>query len=838
MENHMTGSEKNGKRVKYVIIHGHFYQPPRENPWIDLIENQPSAAPHHDWNERIYDQCYRPNAYSRLLDPQGMIVDIYNNYQNLSYNFGPTLFSWLEQFHPVTAQRIIQSDIESCQRLGGHGNAVAQVYNHIIMPLASRRDQLTQIRWSKYFFRKRYGRDPEGIWLAETAINMETVLCLIEENFKFVILSPNQAESFRAFQGDTAWYQTSQRGIDTRCAYRIFPKDINGNQLPGYLDAFFFDEGLSKEISFGNLLTDAHILGNRINSCYTDNPIVDQVVTIATDGETFGHHKPFGDMCLAYFFKNIAKKLDIVPVNFGYYLSKCPPVYEVVLKNMFGEGTAWSCAHGVGRWTRDCGCQTGGQPGWKQGWRHPLRKALEKLQRKIDVEFEKKFIGYEADPWRVRDNYISVEDCTGNDFDTFIKNQLKIASLDKKEIFAFRRALEAQKYILFSFTSCGWFFSDISGIETIQNLAYACRALQLGIPEESRVGILEEFLKDLQDASSNLPNTNGRTLVERHVLSFLNHEKVLAFTAAAQLLLDIQSRHSFLLFKNAINIKQILLREDKGVTYNGYLVHIQNESTGEESVWNVLVVLRENTNLTGWVIDQNQFNLSNADAMRPELWMAHKSATLCTLADTFQTFQQELIQHFLNKIARDTNTRFDNWRKKHERELDILSHLDLPLPQYCTAPLSFVLQEQWDSTIKRLSSPGKEESVFTELLEMSRAMKRFGITIDFSSGAANLQEYLIAELKNLESNLSFKNSERIRYLLNIVDRFSLPVSKHKLEDMFHPVLTTRVQELYHQIQNNGTTNQNGSAGDNKEMLLKLLNFARRMNFNTDTFKLP
>ncbi|MFW6245606.1 MAG: glycoside hydrolase, partial [Fibrobacterota bacterium] len=234
---------------KFVVVHGHFYQPPRENPWLDIIEEQESAAPYHDWNERIYDECYRPNAYSRLLDSQGAITGIHNNYTNMSFNFGPTLFSWLERYHPVTAQKIIAADKLSSEKLGGHGNAVAQVFNHIIMPLAPRRDQLTQIRWAKHFFKKRHGRDPEGIWLGETAINMITVQCLIEEKIRYVILAPSQAESFRHLDSDQ-WVQTKDQGVDTRRPYRIFPRNESGEQLPGHLDLFFFDEGLSKEISF------------------------------------------------------------------------------------------------------------------------------------------------------------------------------------------------------------------------------------------------------------------------------------------------------------------------------------------------------------------------------------------------------------------------------------------------------------------------------------------------------------------------------------------------------------------------------------------------------------
>src|SRR5512133_221060 len=250
MEDLMTGNNHN----KYLIVHGHFYQPPRENPWLNVIEEQSSAAPYEDWNERIYDECYRPNAHSRLLDAHGMITDIYNNYETMSFNFGPTLFSWIEQHHKGTAQRIIDADKRSAELFNGHGNSIAQVYNHIIMPLASRKDQLTQLRWAKHFFKQRFGRDPEGIWLAETAINMETVTCLIEEKFKFVVLSPNQAESYRPLDHHSHWTNTAHHPIDTRRTYRIIPRDASGNQATGgHLDVFFFDEGLSKEISFMDL---------------------------------------------------------------------------------------------------------------------------------------------------------------------------------------------------------------------------------------------------------------------------------------------------------------------------------------------------------------------------------------------------------------------------------------------------------------------------------------------------------------------------------------------------------------------------------------------------------
>ena len=478
----MTGSETLGAPQRFVIVHGHFYQPPRENPWLDIVERQISAAPHHDWNERVYDQCYRPNAYSRLLDKKGMILDIYNNYRSLDFNFGPTLFSWMLREHPKTARRIIDADSESCRRFQDHGNAIGQVYNHLIMPLAKRRDQLTQIRWAKRFFRQHFQRDLEGLWLAETAINMETVRCLVEEGIRFVILSPSQAQRVRPLDGSQQWQETAHHGIDTRRPYRIFPCAPDQGLIEGFLDVFFFNEPLSREVSFGEILNDANVFGEKIRSCFSQHQHEDEAVIIATDGETFGHHKPLSDMCLAYFFCKVAPRLGIAPVNFAWYLATHPPAWEVTLKDAFGEGCAWSCAHGVGRWSRDCGCQTGGQVSWKQHWRAPLRTALQDLQNRIDGKFESRLSPLFGYPWKLRDAYGAIAEARSLDAMRQVLERLGAkAPLTEAEVLLTRRLIEAQKFMLFAFTSCGWFFSDIGGIETIQNLAYAGRALQLGI---------------------------------------------------------------------------------------------------------------------------------------------------------------------------------------------------------------------------------------------------------------------------------------------------------------------------------------------------------------------
>jgi alpha-amylase/alpha-mannosidase (GH57 family) len=833
----LTGAINVGK--KYVIIHGHFYQPPRENPWIDVIETQPSAAPAHDWNERVYDECYRPNAYSRLLDSQGAIVDIHNNYVNMSFNFGPTLFSWLEQRHVVTARRIIAADQTSCALLGGHGNGMAQVFNHIIMPLASRRDQLTQIRWAKHFFKSRFKRDPEGMWLAETAINMETVGCLIEENIRFIVLAPSQADGFRQLDGSAQW---SGAPVDTKRPYRLFQTDRSGNRQPGFIDVFFFDTALSREASFEDILTDAHILGKRINGLY-DRREEDQAVILATDGETFGHHKPFGDMCLAYFFKKIAPELNIAPVNFAWYLEHNPPRFEIRLKDAFGEGTAWSCTHGVGRWIRDCGCSTGGKTGWKQAWRTPLRAALNALQESVDREFETTLAAAQIiDPWALRDAYIQmIDDPSYHNFARLLENRTGGAKLSREQAMAVRRQLEAQKFMVYSFTSCGWFFSDISGIEAMQNLAYALRALQLGVRLEKRKTVLQALLKALAAAKSNLPGATGRTLFEKKMLFFIDHEKLIAFTAVVEKIVSIDRADKVKVFKYDVSMRRLCSIESGLLSYHGFEVSIENSMTGELSRWAVLVSHREWAELRGWVIDADAFGKKLSAAVEPEDWMKHPEVLSLTLTDIFQVSRENMVEYIHQNIFKDTYVRFSAWMQKNEQQLDFLSRLNFPLAPYCRAPLSFVYNQQWNHLIRQLEERGDEEEVASKLRNLFAVQDQFKITIDLKEGAGLIERIIIMELSTLSIRLDAKTCERIRYLLNIVDRFNIPIPKHKIEDAFCPILTGPIVELYHEVKRLATLEdrpapEQRSLTDKKNLLADLVNFARRMNFNVEQFK--
>ncbi len=472
----------------YLILHGHFYQPPRENPVTGLIPRQKSAAPYHDWNARITKECYGANSASRILTEDGRILDIVNNYENISFNIGPTLLDWLETEAPNVYERIIDADRKSITRNGGHGNAIAQGFNHTILPLDTPHDAETQIRWGIENFARHFSRKPEGFWLPEAAVNGNVADILIKYDIKFIILSPDQART-AAESGNL----TDKNGSpDSSLPYAL--KRNSGN-----LAVFFYNPVLAGGISFNHYLRSADTLYEKLIECR--NTANGNLVHTATDGEIYGHHEPFGDMCLAALSKIAAERGDFIFTNYGNYLSSNPPVREVVLKKgEDGKGTSWSCFHGVSRWHKDCGCSTGGKPGWNQRWRTPLREAFEYLGKQIDAAYKREMEKLsDTTPWQILAEYQTTFRREKSP-DLFAERFLKIP--EKGNITKLLKLLEGQRMKLFSFTSCGWFFADISGIEPMQNMRYASRALELYrdlLPENTRhrvLGILERAVSN------------------------------------------------------------------------------------------------------------------------------------------------------------------------------------------------------------------------------------------------------------------------------------------------------------------------------------------------------
>ncbi len=487
-----------------LIVHGHFYQPPRENPWTGEVEREESAAPYHDWNERIHDECYGPNAVAPIAgDVSGRVV---NNYANISFNFGPTLMSWLERRRPHTYQRILAADKESRARRGGHGNAIAQAYGHALLPLCNERDRLTQIVWGLADFRSRFGRDAESLWLPETAANDQTLSVLIDCGMRYVILAPNQAKRVRA-KADARWVDVGSGKVDTTRPYLFHHPDASGRSLA----VFFYNGPLARVIAFEKALGSSRGL---VDS-FIDVAKTGALVNVATDGETYGHHFKFGDLCLAHALEVEAKEAGFWITNYGQYLDRRPPEFDVEIDNgPAGEGTSWSCAHGVGRWTRDCGCHTGGEPGWKQSWRGPLRVALDFLRDDAARKFES--LGGELllDPWAARNAYISVILGQYRARDEFFARHAS-RLLTPTEETRVLMLLEMQRNALLMFTSCGWFFSDLAGLETIQVMRYAARVIDL----QNQLGLeplRKEFLEMMSEAHSNEPTKgNGAEIFLR-----------------------------------------------------------------------------------------------------------------------------------------------------------------------------------------------------------------------------------------------------------------------------------------------------------------------------------
>jgi alpha-amylase/alpha-mannosidase (GH57 family) len=524
---------------RYVCIHGHFYQPPRENPWLEAVEVQDSAAPFHDWNERITRECYAPNSRARLLDGGHKIAGLLNNYAWMSFNFGPTLLDWMEEGAPEVLHGIIEGDRLSRGRRRGHGNAIAQVYNHVIMPLASPRDRRTEVRWGIADFRRRFARDPEGMWLAETAVDLDSLEALAAEGIRFTILAPGQAKQWRPLGG--ADWSTSPEGIDPTRAY-LCPLPSGKSVV-----LFFYDAGISREVAFERLLDSGEKFVNRLKASFDDSRPHAQLVNFATDGESYGHHHAHGDMALAYALQALQVDPSIRLTNYGEFLSLHPPEWEVEIH----ENSSWSCFHGVERWRAACGCST--RSDWQQEWRAPLRNGLNGLKEDLDAVFETRGERLFVDPWRARDAYIDVVLARGDEARPARPARAGAASQaaarDAEQEYLSRYArpgsdataalslMEMQRNGLLMFTSCGWFFDEISGIETVQCLCYAARALQLAGRFQGMEATEQRLLTALETAPSNIPEfANGRAVWDRFVRpTRVDLDRVLAHYAVTSL---------------------------------------------------------------------------------------------------------------------------------------------------------------------------------------------------------------------------------------------------------------------------------------------------------------
>jgi alpha-amylase/alpha-mannosidase (GH57 family) len=527
-----------GTRPRYICVHGHFYQPPRENPWLETVEVQDSAAPYHDWNERITSECYAPNGASRIQNKDSQIVRILNNYSRMSFNFGPTLLSWLEEFAPRAYRMIQDADQAGAARYGGHGSALAQVYNHIIMPLASERDARTQIRWGIADFRHRFGRKPEGMWLAETAVSRKVLDLMAQEGIKYTVLAPHQCARVRRISEEeiaaraaaphrratdaqdpalvsdpnAPWTETRDANVDPTHPYIVKLNDGRS------INVFFYDGPRSRAIAFEGLLNSGVEFGRRLVAGLHDDKPDDepQLAHVATDGESYGHHHKHGEMALSYALHWIEENKLARLTNYGEFLAKFPPKWEAEVV----DDSSWSCSHGVERWRSDCGCN-GGKAGWNQRWRGPLREALDFLRDRTAPLAEAVAGPLLNDLWAARNDYIHVMlDRSSGSIDRFFAAHAK-HNLTPGERVIVLELLELERHTQLMYTSCGWFFDEVSGIETVQIIAYAGRVLQLAAKLFGKPGaeLEAEFLDRLKNAQSNVPDIGDAAEVYRRFVT-------------------------------------------------------------------------------------------------------------------------------------------------------------------------------------------------------------------------------------------------------------------------------------------------------------------------------
>jgi len=708
-------------RERCICIHGHFYQPPRENPWLEAVETQDSAHPYHDWNERITAECYEPNGSSRILDERDRITKIVDNYASISFNFGPTLLSWLERRAPETYAAIIDADRTSRDRLGGHGNALAQAYNHMILPLAGDRDRRTQVRWGIRDFEFRYGRKPEGMWLPETAVDVPSLEAMAAEGIEFTVLEPHQAARWRP-AGTETWLETP---VDPRRGYRC--------PLPSgrSIAVFFYDGPISRAVAFEHLLARGENLAHRLLGAFGDAQYGAELVNIATDGETYGHHHRFGDMALAYAIDYINEHGLAHITNYAHFLAEHPPADEVQIV----ERTSWSCVHGVGRWELDCGCNTGAPAGWTQQWRAPLRAALDWLRDQAAAVFEQGAGGLFADPWAARDDYIDVIlDRSDEAVDRFLRMHGAPASAGESQTML--ELLEMQRNAMLMFTSCGWFFNDVSGIESVQVLRYAGRVVQLA--EKLSGKALElDFLERLAAAHSNLPQLgDARQIYEREMkLDRVELRRVAAHYAVAAL---------FDTFGPDETIYSYRARQEDLETFRAGRskmavgrVTVTSIVTREQAAYEFAVIRLGVTELTGGVRpsgnpeEHEQMKHALSEEMRLNgvssvirMLDEHFPEPLLSIRDLFRDDQRRILTLLCESTLADAESTFRQLHERYDPLMRFHATLGVPLPGVLRTAAEFDVNMQIRHLLER------DETPYAEVEVLLRESREEGVSLD------------------------------------------------------------------------------------------------------------
>ena len=730
---------------RYICIHGHFYQPPRENAWLEFVEMQDSAYPFHDWNERITAECYAPNGTSRILDGYQNIAKITNNYSYISFNFGPTLLAWLAAQEPEMYQSILDADKESRQRFSGHGNAIAQAYNHAILPLCGPRDKYTQVYWGIRDFEWRFGRKPEAMWLPETAVDMETLEMLAAFGLRFTILSPYQAKRTRKLRG-RAWKDASGGKVDPSMPYSV--------RLPSgrRIAVFFYDGPISQAIAFEHLLEKGETFADRLMSAFSDARTWPQIVNIATDGETYGHHHKKGEMALAYALHHIETNNPGMITNYGEYLERYPPTHEAEI----WDRSSWSCAHGIGRWDSNCGCNSGGYPAWNQEWRSPLREAFDWLRDTISGPFERKGRELFRHPWAARNKYISVIlNRSDENVEKFFRKQAAHELTPEQQITALE-LMEMQRHAMLMYTSCGWFFDELSGIETTQVIQYAARTLQLyerifDDPIES------QFLDRLAAAKSNIPeHQNGKVIYEKFVKPAMvdrtavaahyglislfepypDEAKVYCYKVQLEDSQRIESGSSKLAL-GRVRITSEVTRKSEVLNYGALHIgdHLMNCGVCKDEMQNNYEAIKEET--------IEPFNRADfPEVIR--ILDRHFGESTYSLRSIFHDDQRKILNVILQSTLIEAEAVYRQMYETHEPMMRFVADLQIPLPRAFSIAAEFALNGSLRNAFEDV-----ENLDFTRINVLIEEARTQGVSLD----GATLGFALRTTIKRLSEQL-------------------------------------------------------------------------------------
>lgn len=822
----------NKKNDIFLTIHGHFYQPPRENPWLEAIELQDSALPFHDWNERINKECYNPNSISKIVDNRNRILDVVNNYEHMSFNFGPTLLSWMEHFAPLTYERIIKADIESVSEHSGHGNAMAQVYNHIIMPLANENDKQTQIKWGIRDFEYRFGRKPEGMWLAETAVDDETLKFLEENGIKFTVLSPYQALKFRQ-EGDKDWQDVSWGNIDPARSYRYYIKSAPGK----FIDLFFYDGAISRSVAFDELLKDGNKFIKRLKEGISDCRDYPQLINIATDGESYGHHTKFGDMALSYVLKIRAKDEGFKITNYAEYLDKYRSNCEVDIK----QASSWSCFHGVGRWKEDCGCSTGGHPGWNQKWRKPLRDALDYLRDELIVVFENEGQKYFDNVWNVRNKYINVIlDRNEMNVKKFQQENFKPDLTDDDKVHAME-LLEIQRQAMLMYTSCGWFFSEISGIETVQIMKYAARAMQLAARFTSK-NLEEKFLEILSQAKSNIPEFGtGKDIFERFVKpSIITVKQIATLWALSSLYQDFEDEENVYCY--TITRKAYKKVQKNSSTFIVGHIEIQSKITLQKS--NVMFALMQYAGgdfhcTIKEYSDDAEFNRIKNDLIKiytmntlTEIIRAldeYFGKEYFTLKDIFIEERRKILQILLKGKLEKFSQTYQEMYDEGKGSIYHLQGLGLSIPDEFKISAEYALSHKFNDIVVH-SGGFVEDDLIQQATDINFEAKKIDIKLDKSPSNLVFSKKILQNINRLVHSFEIQQADVVLEIFDNVRKLELNVDIAEAQNIYFTKIYHRIGDI---ITSEAFKNKKSS---NKRFVEMLLDIGENLNINTEFYK--